>query len=862
MNKLQLGNAIFSDIDKNPYLLKIYENLLYNNAIVTMKIPQEKKDINLEDALRFADILSKSNHPTKSDLHKMWSQEIIILLNLLFPNNYDVKLYMSNILESCGNYRGLQTAKLSYEASNFFDFLYNDANKELLKIPGINSAYFFPIQKEIMRNLNNQYFSYSGPTSLGKSFLVQTYIKLKIENNCVDNFAIVVPTKALINEVRNKLLDDMKEILVKKDYKIITSAADILLQENHHFIFVFTPERLTNLLSIYPELSLGLVFVDEAHKITNKDRRSIYYYECIGSLTKKISNCSFIFASPNIPNPEVFFDLFVGQCTTPVTITTSYSPVTQFKYLIDIPNRDFFYFNNISSNLTKIYKSNKDVNLSKLINILGANKQNLVYVNSQVRVLQYADDYIETQKLQNLDDDELNKFADDIADEIGPNFYLCELIKKGVAYHVGYLPANIKTRIEKYYISGKIKTIFCTSTLNEGVNLPADNLFITNYSNGRRQMNEVEFKNLIGRVGRINTNLYGNVFLICMQNDKKAFNEYSTLLKKPIPKQHLSIEKQLTLKQKKIIVDSLSKGDVEMCDSLEKESNPNYTIMRATALSLAKSIMTDTFTAVTKSFENLLDSSTIHKIKDSFKNTKLSDDIFFSYDQLENLVIAIRNGAKYPELGDNHKENRKKIAEFLNELSIIFKWKSYEKKYLGKLGKTDMLWFAIMLEQWMTGKPIKDLIRLAQAFCSKFPYDGVKIGDNQIANFYDTNNYAHQNFAIADALQKIENTILFTIASYFRKFTEVYKDINGIDKLDNNWYEYIEYGTMNPSIKKLQQLGFSRNSSLYIWDNKDKYLIIDEEHFLLKLELLNSDNESVKIEVNTLVYNIIDYFDL
>lgn len=48
----------------------------------------------------------------------------------------------------------------------------------------------------------------------------------------------------------------------------------------------------------------------------------------------------------------------------------------------------------------------------------------------------------------------------------------------------------------------------------EGVNLPADNLFITSYYSGRAQMTDVDFRNLIGRVGRIQYNLSGNVFMV------------------------------------------------------------------------------------------------------------------------------------------------------------------------------------------------------------------------------------------------------------------------------------------------------------------------------------------------------------
>ena len=90
-----------------------------------------------------------------------------------------------------------------------------------------------------------------------------------------------------------------------------------------------------------------------------------------------------------------------------------------------------------------------------------------------------------------LNNSKLITLSNDIRQEIHQKCFLADLVLKGVAYHVGYLPASIRLRIERSFENGDIKTIFCTSTLVEGVNLPADNLFITNYKNGNSNMNEV-----------------------------------------------------------------------------------------------------------------------------------------------------------------------------------------------------------------------------------------------------------------------------------------------------------------------------------------------------------------------------------
>lgn len=66
--------------------------------------------------------------------------------------------------------------------------------------------------------------------------------------------------------------------------------------------------------------------------------------------------------------------------------------------------------------------------------------------------------------LTELQDDDLNALAKDITNEVHGDYYLAQIIRKGVAYHIGYLPAAIRMRIENMFRQGKITTMFCTST--------------------------------------------------------------------------------------------------------------------------------------------------------------------------------------------------------------------------------------------------------------------------------------------------------------------------------------------------------------------------------------------------------------
>ena len=88
-------------------------------------------------------------------------------------------------------------------------------------------------------------------------------------------------------------------------------------------------------------------------------------------------------------------------------------------------------------------------------------------------------------------------------------------------------------------------------------------------------MDEVEFKNLIGRVGRIKYNLYGNVVLV-REDDKLKEDQYTKLLKSDVPPQELSIDIKSNAKFMDALVRDLADGDIEMssCHDAATETKP------------------------------------------------------------------------------------------------------------------------------------------------------------------------------------------------------------------------------------------------------------------------------------------------
>ena len=131
---MELGEYIFGDLEKNAYLLKLYTNLLKLYAIKQFNIDEELmiEDINIKDLLRFADLLSKSTNTKKEQFHKNIAQNIVILLNKLYPENTSITATFISVLNNINNYRNLNEVK--YYESDIREFVYQYIEKQEFKI--------------------------------------------------------------------------------------------------------------------------------------------------------------------------------------------------------------------------------------------------------------------------------------------------------------------------------------------------------------------------------------------------------------------------------------------------------------------------------------------------------------------------------------------------------------------------------------------------------------------------------------------------------------------------------------------------------------------------------------------------------
>lgn len=372
--------------------------------------------------------------------------------------------------------------------------------------------------------------------------------------------------------------------------------------------------------------------------------------------------------------------------------------------------------------------------------------------------------------------------------------------------------------------------MFCTSTLLEGVNLPADNLFIMENKIFLSEMNTIDFRNLIGRLGRISFNLYGNVYFVAERNSKITIDDYVRMLGQTIPEQSLSIAtdpKVLKKVEKQYVADILKSGKSEIprrvnADGKALQSEESYEMMRRFATILQGDIVHDRNTLVRREFSDFLTPADEEFIRDSFKDAEVKpdDDINTSVDQTRSLVAAIRrerNPLHYPNLVDG-KFRYDDVVDFLDEIAEVFNWEEYEASTLGK--PSLRRWYAVILCQWMEGGGLKFIMDRALEYHEQHPQP-FWINKYGPPGTYNPRSQEHQNIVFGDTLEVIENIILYSISNYFLRFSNEYRNIMGDEALNrNNWYEYVEFGTTNPLTILLQRSGFTRESARYIKEHR------------------------------------------
>lgn len=314
----------------DPYLNELTRKLEYKYA---HNFLYQKDDILLsekefDDVLRFADILSRSSEAEGRNK----AYKIISIMYDAYKDDMQFQYYANAILTKLGNFISLNIAVEKPEAVDTIETALEKQIKQVYQKVPFNDLIFTDPQYKLFEAMkDSNHYSFSGPTSFGKSFIMDAFIQHIItERHGIDNIVVLVPTRALINQVSARL----KRTILDKNYKVLVHPVVPMIYRNRmlKYVFVITPERLIAYLGEKKNPVINYMFVDEAHKIiAEKDSRAPLYYHAI--LLAERKSIKLYFASPNIPNAYIFLQLFEKSIDEQMIIKES--PVAQNRFFID-----------------------------------------------------------------------------------------------------------------------------------------------------------------------------------------------------------------------------------------------------------------------------------------------------------------------------------------------------------------------------------------------------------------------------------------------------------------------------------------------------------------------------------------------
>ena len=418
---------------------------------------------------------------SKEEAQKVKARNVVIYILEYWDNVPHIyRQLFTDIIASCGFFPYLEKDKDKLVLNN----LKQEIRKEMHRSNYIKSdmaIYFHEAQNELRELLLNtdRNIVVSAPTSFGKSLLIEEIVA----SEKYENIVIIQPTLALLNETRNNLrkYDDV--------YQIIIRVSDQPKPDIKH-LFLLTAERVMEYKNL-PHIDLFIL--DEFYKISQK--RADDRYEVLNNACNKMLNfhkSRFYFLGPNIDSiSQEFIDKY-----NVVFKKYNYSLVVNEEEQI--------------TNGTNYYQDRQvEIKEQRLFQeLLKIDGQTIIYCSSPDKSTSTAINF--AKYLENTLNEKQNSPEDMpliawIRDNISYKWDILLCLKHSVGLHNGAFPKHINSSIIDYFNNGKLKYLFCTSTIIEGVNTSAKNVIIYNNWRGKtsNKIDYFDYKNIKGRSGRL-----------------------------------------------------------------------------------------------------------------------------------------------------------------------------------------------------------------------------------------------------------------------------------------------------------------------------------------------------------------------
>lgn len=482
----------------------------------------------LEQIIDYAKSEIYKNGPNSSTI-----LEIVSYIKLFQPEFF--KNYEQEIIATMGLF--FKHPKIATLTSSVFE-MYNQHIKEKF------GSDYTPMQADILKKIQDlHYFSFSAPTSTGKSFVFRHLI-----TSCPNDVVVIVPSRALINEYYDRL----NNLLDRKTVNVLTFVDRINTKYIHRNIFILTPERARDLFKNRDWLKVDLILFDEAQLSDERSVRSLYFDSIVRRSLKYFPNAKFVFAHPFIQNPEAQLQKNGIEIIDTTATYSNYElkNVGQIFYTHDVTNQKFHHF---GSDPAALGKRKLEANFDPIESALKKGGSVLIYVpKSHIYSKQIYTQFKKYISMcEPIDNPVAMKMIDELKEYIGASttdksFYNSDMLEKmrcGIVVHHGSMPLTARLILEHFTQKGFCRICFATSTLEQGINMPFDVVYLDRFEKSKT----LSVKNLIGRAGRSSNNPvfdFGSVIL-----RPHAMGDFRNLYRK---ENILSSKSRLDIKDEKI----------------------------------------------------------------------------------------------------------------------------------------------------------------------------------------------------------------------------------------------------------------------------------------------------------------------
>lgn len=434
--------------------------------------------IDLEASFLYAKICSIALAANDISAYVNVERIVVHILNRWDSLPDETKPIWGDIAESVGFYPYIQR-----DSSMISDSLSEEMRLMCHKSKHLPNVYMHRKQKELSEMIfSGQNIIVSAPTSFGKSLLIEEVVA----SNKFKNIVIIQPTLALLDETRRKLQK------YNGIYKIVVRTTQEP-SETKSNIFLFTAERVCE----YAYFSnVDFLVIDEFYKLSGNrdDERSSALNNAFYKLLKSYK-LQFYLLGPNIDKISEGF-------------TEKYNAVFyKSKYsLVDSKVVDAY---------TPIKESIKDreTRLFELLTSLSE-EQTIIYCSSPERVRSLSKKFC-AYLLANTEQETIIDLPiiEWISNNISARWSVNNVLEHRIGIHDAALPKHITTSIIDYFNDNKLRYLFCTSTIIEGVNTSAKNIVYFDAKKGRDiPIDYFDYSNIKGRAGRMMEHYIGRIF--------------------------------------------------------------------------------------------------------------------------------------------------------------------------------------------------------------------------------------------------------------------------------------------------------------------------------------------------------------